>query len=143
LENNSSHNNNNNNNKSQQQAIRERIVKYVENQLPLEYENALSTMSEMKRRAWNIMETTEDDKTKLAAIETIMNLTHATLDLLMQREVIAQAIDFVQDASAKLDSLKEQQQEQGESLAASYAENNKISEKVTVVLKNQNTGVNV
>src|ERR687884_594169 len=80
------------------------IKKYIDEQLPEEYEKCLVGLNAITKEAWNTAQNTEDKREKMQALSLAKECYSMKLDLLTNATVVDDAIRFV--SSPSKDNLK-------------------------------------
>jgi Trp operon repressor len=74
---------------------KDNIKKYIDEQLPEEYEKCLVGLNAILREAWNTAQNTEDKREKIQALSLAKECYSMKLDLLTNASVVDDAIRFV------------------------------------------------
>src|SRR5918912_4173939 len=75
------------------------IKRYIYERLPEEYEKCLVGLTAITKEAWNIEQTTEDNREKLQALSLAKECYSMEMDLLTNATVVDDAIRFVSQKS--------------------------------------------
>ena len=95
------------------QLARSNITKYIDCELPFEYDKCLVALNSLQRKAWEISENPEaEHRTKVQALSLAKQCVINKLDLLTNATVVIDAIRFVADKKQIKDKLKSSQKEQ-------------------------------
>lgn len=89
------------------QQSKERIRTHLEERLPFAFEMCLATFETNKRRAYEILEKTEDPRIKLQAISIINDSTMKIMDLETHSGTIETAMSYTERINKRLDSIAE------------------------------------
>ena len=84
------------------QLARDNITKYIDHELPFEYDKCLAALNSLQKKAWEISEGSNEEKTKVQALSLAKECVINKLDLLTNATVVEDAIRFVQDSKLKL-----------------------------------------
>jgi predicted transcriptional regulator len=102
---------------------REALQEYISKKMPDEIRKTFLAMDLILKTAWNTVNTTEDEKTRLNALALINQVMASRLQLLANVDVVDQVINLVTDIK---DKQKKAEQQQGESEEAAVAEEFKL-----------------
>ncbi len=81
------------------QQAKENIKRYIDERLPEEYEKCLVGLTAITKEAWNIAQSTEDNREKIQALSLAKECYSMKLDLLTNATVVDDAIRFVSQKS--------------------------------------------
>jgi hypothetical protein len=81
------------------QQAKTNIKKYIDEQLPEEYEKCMVGLTAILREAWNSSQQTQDRREKIHALSLAKECYSMKLDLLTNATVVDDAIRFVSDKS--------------------------------------------
>lgn len=81
---------------------------YIEN-LPFEHKLALTGIMEVIRKAWEIVDSTKDDRTRIAALALVKDAYLSKQDLLGDSDTLEKALLFIQKAKGQLQEVQKSQ----------------------------------
>jgi predicted transcriptional regulator len=92
------------------QLARTNITKYIDHELPFEYDKCLAALNSLQKKAWEISDNEEtDEKTKVQALSLAKECVINKLELLTNATVVNDATNFItekkQQLSKKLNSV--------------------------------------
>jgi predicted transcriptional regulator len=91
------------------QLARSNITKYIDHELPFEYDKCLIALNSLQKKAWEISENPEtEERTKVQALSLAKECVINKLDLLTNATVVEDSIKFVQCGKEKLIYSKEE-----------------------------------
>ena len=88
------------------------LKSYIEEKLPSEFEASNVGLTAILKEAWNVAQTTEDNREKIQALSLCKDVYSSRVDLLTNMNVIDDVIKFVGNRKYK-QGEEEQEQEQG------------------------------
>jgi predicted transcriptional regulator len=85
------------------QLARSNITKYIDKELPFEYDKCLAALHSLQKKAWEISQNSEtEERTKVQALSLAKECVINKLELLTNATVVDDAIRFVQESKEKL-----------------------------------------
>jgi predicted transcriptional regulator len=81
------------------------IAKYIDDKLPLEFEKCLIALNSVHKKAWSIVDKSEDERTQIQALSLAKECIANRIDLLTNATVVDDAIKFVEQLKTKSDKL--------------------------------------
>lgn len=96
------------------QESREALQEYITKKLPDEVRKTFVSMDLILKEAWNTVETTEDEKTKLNALNLINTVMASRVQLLGDVNVVDKVIGLVTDIKDKQKQQKTEQDQHSE-----------------------------
>lgn len=89
------------------------LRRHIQDTLPLQYDKAISALTQVVSKVWNIAENTHDERTRLQAYSMFTDCHKYIMDMSASSPRITNALKYVSDLeSKKLE--QEQEQEQGQ-----------------------------
>ena len=80
------------------QLARDNITKYIDHELPFEYDKCLAALNSLQKKAWEISENPDvEERTKVQALSLAKECVINKLDLLTNATVVDDAMRFVSD----------------------------------------------
>jgi hypothetical protein len=102
---------------------KENIKRYIDEQLPEEYEKCLVGLTAITKEAWNTAQQTEDKREKIQALSLAKECYSMKLELLTNATVVDDAIGFVsQKSKGNLKSSNSTEDDKEESNEPDYDE---------------------
>jgi hypothetical protein len=102
---------------------KENIKRYIDEQLPEEYEKCLVGLTAITKEAWNTAQQTEDKREKIQALSLAKECYSMKLELLTNATVVDDAIGFVsQKSKGNLKSSNSTEDDKEESNERDYDE---------------------
>ena len=78
------------------QLARTNITKYIDHELPFEYDKCLAALNSLQKKAWEISDNEEtDEKTKVQALSLAKECVINKLELLTNATVVNDATNFI------------------------------------------------
>lgn len=87
--------------RQESQESQEALQEYITKKLPDEVRKTFVSMDLILKKAWNTVESTEDDKTRLSALNLINTVMSSRIDVLGNVDVIDKVIALVSDIKEK------------------------------------------
>jgi predicted transcriptional regulator len=87
------------------QQAKTNIKKYIDEQLPEEYEKCLVGLTAITKEAWSTAQNTEDKREKIQALSLAKECYSMKLDLLTNATVVDDAIRFVSDKAKDKETI--------------------------------------
>jgi hypothetical protein len=87
------------------QQAKTNIKKYIDEQLPEEYEKCLVGLTAITKEAWSTAQNTEDKREKIQALSLAKECYSMKLDLLTNATVVDDAIRFVSDKAKDKETM--------------------------------------
>jgi predicted transcriptional regulator len=89
------------------QQAKHNIKRYIDERLPEEYEKCLVGLNAITKEAWNTAQNTEDKREKIQALSLAKECYSMKLDLLTNATVVDDAIRFVSEKGAAVNTEHE------------------------------------
>jgi nucleotidyltransferase/DNA polymerase involved in DNA repair len=93
------------------------LRRHIQDSLPLTYDKAMSALTQVLQKVWNIAENTDDEKTRLQAHAQFMDAWKYIVDMSASSPRITSALKYVSDIESKKIEQEQQEQEQEQSSA--------------------------
>jgi hypothetical protein len=110
----------------------ENLQKHIHETIPQEYQKAMTSIDQILKMCWSIINKTADEKTKLQALALVNECTKHKVDLSTNGVVITDAIKYV---NGKMDHLNNQEKKLLQDIKEDKTENEDID------LEKTNNGV--
>jgi predicted transcriptional regulator len=96
----------------------ENLRTHIQNDIPLQYEKAMSGLSQVLQMVWDVALNATKTSEKLEACALINNCYKYMMDMSTDSAVIAEAMNFVMDAKKDKEERKEQQEQSMELISS-------------------------
>jgi predicted transcriptional regulator len=108
------------------QLARNNITKYIDVELPFEYDKCLAALNSLQKKAWEVSENPDvEERTKVQALSLAKECVINKLDLLTNATVVNDAIRFTKQSQDKIIMSKEEEQDDNESKEPDYHDEDK------------------
>lgn len=91
-----------------EEQARNNIRNHIDKKLPFEYDKCMVALNSLQRRAWEISERSEEERTQVQALSLAKDCVINKLELLTNATVVNDAMRFAHNSKDKLKGTKEQ-----------------------------------